>query len=98
MLALEYTRRAVKDLNEIWNYIRRDDLRAANGLVDDISDSVTALRSFPMIGTPYGSRRRQLYHHFVRGYAVFYEYDDEMLTVARILHCARDFEKALKQK
>jgi plasmid stabilization system protein ParE len=41
---------AVKDLEEIWDYIAADNLEAADRTLDEIYDTIKSLVPFPYIG------------------------------------------------
>jgi len=83
--------RAEIDLIEIWGFIAKDDPLAADRQLDLIDAACEMLA-----GNPHGGPRREdlaqgLRFYPVGNYLIFYTVADDGITVARVLHGARDY-------
>ena len=81
---------ALTDLNEIWKYIAADNLDAADGVLEEIYETIRALVPIPQAG----HRRpdltsRPLRFHPVRDFLVVYAPEEKPLVVLAILHGRR---------
>jgi len=84
------------DLDEIWEYIARDSFVAANRVEDDLHKEIRELLPFPGKGhTREDVQDRTLRFWKVYSYLVAYRYDDETLTVIRVIHGARNIRQCL---
>ena len=89
------SRRARRELLDIWLYIAEDNESAADRLVDAIT------QHFQMLGrNPYAGRRRDDlrmgYRSLAVGqYVIFYRVDPEAVQIMHILHGKRDLEALL---
>ncbi|MDI6870471.1 MAG: type II toxin-antitoxin system RelE/ParE family toxin [Bacillota bacterium] len=85
---------AVRDLEDIRDYIRRDDPEAASRFVDLIEERLTLLISWPQMGRVWAddTRYRVL---VIEDYVVFYLVKLNTVHVRRIIHGARDLEQLL---
>jgi toxin ParE1/3/4 len=85
------TTQALEDLDAIWNYIARDNVTAADRLIDRLYGRFKLLAEFPESGElqPYLSDGH--YRRIVQGnYVVYYLPDDADVTIVRVLHAARE--------
>lgn len=82
---------ALKDLNEIWEFIAADNLDAADRVLDEILEAVRSLVSFPQMGhyRPELSSH-PLRFHPVRDFIVAYAADEKPLLVLAVLHGRRN--------
>jgi len=93
---IRYSRSAIRDLEEIGDYIA-DTLKspiAALNTVDKIQDAVDRLASFPQIGSPLSSIANvdSDYRFLVCGnYLVFYRVQTDSVYIDRILYGRRDY-------
>ncbi|MDO8519263.1 MAG: type II toxin-antitoxin system RelE/ParE family toxin [Deltaproteobacteria bacterium] len=83
---------AVRDLDEIHDFIALDNPEAALRFVDLLEEKIQMLAGHPKAG-----RERKELAPLVRGfpvgnYVIFYRESRDCLEVIRILHGARDFE------
>ena len=83
--------RAELDLLEIWGFIAKDDPPAADRQLDRIDAGCQMLA-----GNPHGGPRREdlasgLRFYPVGNYLIFYTLAEDGITVARVLHGARDY-------
>ena len=79
------------DLDEIWEYVRADNLDAADRVIAEILSAIRALVEFPR----QGHRRpdltsRPLRFHVVRDYLIAYAPDEKPLWVVAIMHGRRN--------
>lgn len=87
-------RRAVADLLEIRNYIRRDAPESADRVVEELLQAIGSLERFPARGArPRDERLRRLRYRFLirDPYLIFYKVDmaRKLVRVHRVLHGRR---------
>ena len=93
-----FTHAAHEDLLNIWCYIAKDNVTAADGLEMSVREAVAQLAVMPDLG----HRRRDLTGHDVwfhtvwRNYLIVYHVG-ERLEVVRVLHGARDAARELAE-
>ena len=94
-MLLSITPLASQDLEEIGDFIAQDNpLRAVEFLTELQAHCETILRN------PKGYRLRQEFSKMMRScshgnYVIFYESDERVVTIVRILHGGRDLTKIL---
>jgi plasmid stabilization system protein ParE len=82
---------ALKDLEEIWDYIAAENLDAADRVREEIYDAIRSLVPFPCVG--YGRpdlTASPLRFQVVRDYLIAYAADEKPLAVIAILHGRRN--------
>ena len=83
---------AQMDVREIWEWIAKDNEPAADRVEAAIYSKIEKLARIPNIGHPRADVPNQSYLFVnVYSYAICYKYDDEFLTIVRVLHVSRDF-------
>ena len=91
MAKIRHSASAEQDLLEAWLYVAEDSLNAADRLLDQIDTETRTLLLQPNIG-----RVRDELAAGLRSwptstpYILFYFSDDDGITIARVLHHARD--------
>jgi toxin ParE1/3/4 len=81
---------AVKDLEEIWEYIAADNLDAADRVCEEIYDAIQSLVPFPYVGHNRPDlTSRPVRFQTVRDYVIAYAADEKPLAVIAILHGRR---------
>jgi plasmid stabilization system protein ParE len=90
MIAYDFHPEARLDLDEIWEFIRGDNLDAADRLIAEILGAIDALVSFP----GRGHRRRDLTSRplgflLVREYLIAYAPEEKPLWVVAVMHGRR---------
>lgn len=100
MNALQYTPAALRDLDEIWEYIANElcNPEAANSTVNAILDAAERLRAFPYSGAALNSilRIESDYRFIVSGhYLAFYHVQGEAVFIDRVLYERRDCLRAI---
>ena len=82
------------DLLEIWHYIAKDNIAAANRVNEEIERAIRDLVSMPGMGhTRADVKPRQYRFWSVYSFVIAYRFDDESMTVVRVVHGRRDFRK-----
>ena len=95
MADLKYSPEALKDLDEIWEYINSDlcNPDAADHTVNTILDKTEALREFPYRGSPLDTISH-IYSDYcfvtANNFLAFYRVQDEVVYIDRILYGRRD--------
>jgi len=87
MIGYDFHPEARLDLDEIWEFIRSDNLDAADRVITEVFDAVRALVPFPH----QGHRRpdltpRPLRFIVVREYLIAYAPDEKPLWVIAVMH------------
>jgi toxin ParE1/3/4 len=88
-MKVRYTRRARRDLAEIFAYIARDNPRAANRVIERIEEVVAGLEHAPKAGSATnkpGIRRVPVVSY---PYLIFYEIYEDEVAIVHIRHGAR---------
>jgi toxin ParE1/3/4 len=83
---------AESDLEQIWNYIARDNVDAADRMLDRIGDVFEMLSRQPLIGESRSEIRVGLRSFPVGNYVVYYALASDRVDIARVLHGARDVD------
>jgi toxin ParE1/3/4 len=84
------TRMAERDLDEIWSYIARDNVDAANHLVDALAERFSLISQAPKIGRNRNNLRPGLRSHAVDNYVIYYQISDYRVEILHVIHGARD--------
>lgn len=98
---IEYSPRALKDLDEIWNYIEVElcNPSAAQNTVDGIMDRVDGIASFPESGSKleFENGLNSGYRYVVfKNYLAFYRLKpDDVVYVDRVIYGGRDYMRIL---
>ena len=90
--AIHWTHRARNDLRELRSFIAQDDPRAAEGVVERISDTVDLLEAQPLLGRRLPERPHPALREIVEGnYRIIYHVSEprQRLTIRRVWHGAR---------
>lgn len=98
---VEYSPRAIRDLDEIWDYIDKNlgNTDAAQRIVSGIMDSIDSIAAFPKSGpklifedVPESGYRFIVYKHYMDFYRLK---PDDTLYVDRIVYGRRDYMSLL---
>lgn len=98
---IEYSPRALKDLDEIWDYIEVElcNLSAAQNTVDGIMDRVDGIASFPESGSKleFENGLNSGYRYVVfKNYLAFYRLKpNDIVYVDRVIYGGRDYMSIL---
>jgi len=98
-----YSREALRDLDEIWEYIAfvLQNRSAASRMIDRILDAADQLEEFPEIGALLSSIAdiESDYRFLVtENYLTFYRTGDNNIYIDRILYGRRDYLRVLFEK
>ena len=85
---------AEADLTDIWVFVARDDLQAANRLLDQIYEKCRLLSRSPKVGRKRPELNRSIRSFPVGNYVIFYREGATGIEVARVLHGRRDIPSA----
>ncbi len=91
---IRYLSTAENDLDDIFNYIMRDNPSAAVSLLEKFDQSISQLATNPEIGViPKDARLKKLgYRILIIGkYLVFYVVKTNTVQIRRIIHGARQY-------
>lgn len=83
---------AKHDLDEIWDYVARDNPTAADGLIDDIYKHCHIYATQPEAGTPADRFQAGLRYFACGNYVVFYRPEVSGILLIRIVHGARNLD------
>ena len=88
------TPRADRDLDSIWSFITVNNPRAADAMIDRLTDAFDMLLTVPQAG-----RLRHEFHEDVRSFAIdnyviFYRTVSEGIDILRVVHGRRDIRPA----
>jgi plasmid stabilization system protein ParE len=93
----ELSRRALKDLELICQYISNDSVDAADAVLDDFERCFSQLADFPGMGHRRSDlTNRNLRFWPVHSYLVIYQQSNP-LRIVRVIHGKRDVRRILKK-
>src|SRR5438876_10038097 len=88
---------AIRDVREIYQYIRADSVFYADRLLDEIVNKAESLSPLPNRGriTPEfnDSKIREI---FVKQYRLIYKIEEKRIVIHGVIHMARDFDALSK--
>ena len=90
MKRVRVTRDAERDLDEIWLYIARNNVCAANRLVDELTNRFALIGSSPEMGRTRGELKPGLRSHPVDNYAIYYRETRAYISILHVIHGSRD--------
>ncbi len=98
--SIKYTPAAVDDMDEVFSYISKDNVSAADELLERINRQISSLAEFPNMGSmlsddEYAIIQRGYRFIVVSPYLVFYRLVENTVIIYRILHGRRDYLREL---
>jgi len=87
------SRDARSDLDEIWLFIARDSVEAANRFIDDLTSRLPLLAASPQMGLAREELGAGVRCHVFGRYVIYYREATPGIFVLRILHGARDVNR-----
>ena len=90
------SRRASRDLDEIWCWIARDSPEIASRFIDEIVARFPILATYPALGRPRRDLAPGILSFPFRNYVIYYRETRRGIEIVRVLHGARD-AKAVSQ-
>jgi toxin ParE1/3/4 len=88
------TPRADRDLDSIWAFITPDNPRAADAMIDRLTDTFDMLLTMPQAGRLRQEFREKLRSFAVENYVIFYRTVSEGIDILRVVHGRRDIRPA----
>jgi plasmid stabilization system protein ParE len=90
------TQRARQDVEDIWDYIADDSIKAADRVLDALETAMVKLAMNPGIGH-WREELTDKRHRFllVYSYMIVYRHESKPLQIIRVLHAARDAQSIL---
>jgi toxin ParE1/3/4 len=94
MLELQYTEKAILDLDEIWFYIGSIKSSSTNAkrFLSKIKEAIELLVDFPLMGKERKELRAGLRSITHGNYIIFYSVTEEFVFIERVLEGHRDIE------
>ncbi|MCP4677672.1 MAG: type II toxin-antitoxin system RelE/ParE family toxin [Deltaproteobacteria bacterium] len=89
-MKLKFTKQSKQDLDDIWEYIARDNPSAADGFIDSLHGKCCMLAERPEIGKERPEIRLDIRSFPVGNYLIFYHLQDGIITIDRFLSGYRD--------
>lgn len=90
MNSYTFSDEAVRDLNEICEYIARNNSQGASELFDAIRQKCKLVAEFPNMGKRYETLAPNLRGFIVRNYLIFYYSRSDGIDIARVVRGDRD--------
>jgi toxin ParE1/3/4 len=92
MSSYSFSDTAVRDIDEICEYIAVQNGKAASQLFDKIRQKCKLVANFPNMGKTYPKLNPNLRGFVVEDYIVFYYSSSDGINIARVVSGYRDFE------
>lgn len=97
---IRYTPSAVDDMDEIFSYISRENISAAEIILEKIDNGISKLAEFPNMGSvlsdeEYALVQRGYRFIVIQPYIIFYRIINNTVIIHRILHGRRDYLREL---
>ena len=92
MANYQFSEDAIRDINDICDYIAQNNPRSASNLFDAIRQKCKLIANFPNMGKRYEQVRANLRGFFVGDYIVFYYAHDEGIFIVRIVSGYRNLD------
>jgi toxin ParE1/3/4 len=84
------TRASRADYDEIWSYIAKDNIAAADRLIDEFDATLQTIAASPLIGRKVNELEVGLRSIPVGNYLIFYRLIADGIELIRVVHGARD--------
>ena len=92
MSSYSFSEEAIKDIDDICEYVARQNSKAASQLFDAIRKKCKLVADFPNMGKSYSRLAPNLRGFVVEDYIVFYYPREDGINIARIVSGYRDLE------
>ncbi len=92
MSLYSFSEQAVQDLDEICNYLAKDNPKTASRLFDAIRQKCKVVANFPNMGKNYSELVPNLRGFIIDNYIIFYYPSEEGIYVIRVVSGYRDLE------
>lgn len=91
-MSLQRTAQAERDLLDIWLWIARNNIAAADAMADKLDEVSTLLAANPRLGTARADIGRDIRGFPVKRWLILYRETGEGIEVVRYVHGARDLD------
>ena len=85
-----FDRRAVSDLNDIFDYLVQRSPGGAKNVIDDIRSAISILEEWPRIGVEMQKRSTRMRISPKYRYRILYEVDEDHVRIRQIVHGNRN--------
>ena len=86
------------DLLEIWHYIAPQSISAADKVIEKLKEGIDGLAQMPGKGHQRADVRNRRYRFWsVYSYVIGYLYDEETISIARVVHGHRNFRRLFRR-
>lgn len=92
MNSYSFSEEAIKDIDDICEYVARQNFKVANKLFDAIRKKCKLVADFPNMGKSYTRLAPNLRGFIVEDYIVFYYPREDGIDIARVVSGYRDLE------
>ena len=96
MRRFRVTRDAESDLDEIWLHIARDNVDAANDLVEALTTRFPLIAATPQMGRARDELKAGLRSHAVGRYVIYYRQAPGRVSILHVVHGSRDPKRVFK--
>jgi len=83
---------ADEDLNQIWSFIAVNNPKAADAMIDRLTEAFDMLLTMPLAGRARREFGENLRSFVVDNHVIFYETVPEGIDIVRVMHGRRNFE------
>lgn len=90
---IEFTERALSDLEEIWVYFSETSEETADKVLRQITEKFPKLLNFPEMGRERNNLLIGLRSFPISKYVIFYQETDFGIEIVRIVHSSRDVQQ-----
>jgi toxin ParE1/3/4 len=92
-----FSQLAVKDLNQICEFIGQTNIKAASKLFDTIREKCKLVSSFPSMGKDYSEILSNLRGFIVDDYIIFYYPLENGIEIVRVVYGKRDLNAVFEE-
>ncbi|NEQ77927.1 MAG: type II toxin-antitoxin system RelE/ParE family toxin [Okeania sp. SIO2C9] len=97
MAKYQFSEDAIKDINEICDYLAKNNPRSASNLFDAIRQKCKLFANFPKMGKSYSQIRPSLRGFLVKDYIIFYYPHEGGIVILRIFSDYRNLDKLFSE-
>ncbi|MDX8398874.1 MAG: type II toxin-antitoxin system RelE/ParE family toxin [Gallionellaceae bacterium] len=93
---LEWSKRAIEDMDSLYEYIKKENPKAAKETHERIESAADLIAGMPSMGT-VGRYRKTLEHPVSKtDFTIIYKEIKQVLVIVRVLHQSRQLPKGIK--
>jgi toxin ParE1/3/4 len=95
-MRFRFSRRAQADIEEIGDYIARDNPLRAVSFTEELREYCKKLAGFPGMGTSHPELGSGIHMTVFGRYLIFYDAHDDRVEIKRVLHHGRNIRKIMQ--